>query len=169
MNVWPEIKFFNKRENWGKPDLIDPKLLLILDAYRDELGIALYVSKGVSPVGSHDAENSSHYIQDQTGYAHAVDLIPLLSQGSSITLFDCFLLATRYPFSGLGLYPHWRLSRIEGKGKLVEIGGLHLDTYPGRALPAYRAAGQWIGMPGKGFNHEYFGVTRCNLKKCGLI
>ena len=169
MDIWNQIHFFNKRENWGRPNQIDPKLLLILDAYRKELDIPLYVSKGVALPGTHDVKKSAHYVDEKTGYAYAVDLIPLLSRVSGKTLFDCFLLATKYPFSGIGVYPKWRLSRIEGKGKVVERGGLHLDTSPHRKLMHCQSSGHWIGVPGKQFKQQYFGVSKCNLKKYSLI
>lgn len=169
MPVWKTLRYFSRRENWGKPDLVDPKLLLILDAYRHELQVPLYVSKGVSPPGSHDAQDSAHYIDEKTGYASAVDLIPLLSQCSALTLLDCYLLATKYPFSGIGIYPHWRLSKIAGSGKIVERGGLHLDTKTRNNLSPFRAAGHWIGIPGKGYKQQYMGVSKWNLRQCGII
>lgn len=166
---WNELKHFSRRENWGKPDHMYPPFLLTLDAYRDDLGVPLYVSKGVGSIGSHDVENSAHYIDPNTGYAYAVDVFPLLSTASKISLFDCFLLATKYPFTGIGIYPHWRLSRVSGKGKIIERGGLHLDMMDHRELKKFQCSGHWIGVPGKGYKQIYLGVSKWNLKLSGLL
>lgn len=169
MSTIDKLEYFNRRENWGKPDSMYPPFLLTLDAYRHELGIPLYVSKGVGADGSHDAEFSAHYINSDTGYAYAVDVFPLLSTVSKRTLFDCFLLATKYPFTGIGIYPQWRLSRIESKGKVIERGGLHLDMMQTRPFKKFQCAGHWIGIPGKGYKQQYLGVTKWNLKSSGLL
>jgi len=164
--IWDQLKYFKRTENWGDPDKIDEKLLLILDAFRDEIGIPLYVSCALSVPGSHDARYSSHYPDDK-GLCYAVDVIPLLSYGN-IALLDCYIIATRYPFNGIGVYPDWRYSRISPYHSRIERGGLHLDTSPYRHMKPMRCAGQWIGYMSKA-GQEYIGVTKCNLKKHGLI
>ena len=168
MDVFDQLQHFNRRENWGKPNKMDPKFLFTLDPYRHDLRVRLYVAKGVSPYGNHDFNDSAHYVDKKTGYASGGDFFPLLSE-SSKTLFDCFLKATKYPFAGIGIYPKWRLTRILGHGKVVERGGLHLDTKPRAIFKPMQACGHWIGMPIKNGRHEYFEVTQWNLKKFGII
>jgi len=164
MNIWPQLKHFKRSENWGDPKKVDHKLLFILDAYREELGIPLYVSRSVS----YDREQSPHYPNEQ-GFSEAVDLFPLLSHNPDLTLCDCYLLATRYPFSGIGIYPYWRLTRRAAQGPLIEKGGIHLDISTRRPLGPYRAAGHWIGLPGIGGKKRYMGVSLWELKKHGLV
>ena len=163
MDIWEQIEFFNREENWAEPDMASPRLLLTLDAYRRDLGIPLYVSKGLGEKGSHDATSSTHY-EDDAGVFHGVDVIPLLSKFNRVTLLDCYIKATQFPFSGLGMYPDWKYTH----GKIIERGGLHLDTGTHRRMPTMKSTGQWIGIM-KNEGQEYVGVSEWNLRKYGIL
>ncbi len=154
--IWSQLKWFRPEENWGDPDKIDPRLLAILDAYRGEIKTPLYISRGYDPSA---AEGSAHRA-DRNGVSYAVDVFPL----GEIQLLDAFLVATRYPFSGVGVYPYWKYSR----GKIIYSGGLHLDTSPHRKMPNFRSAGHWMGILRDG-KQEYVGVTKWDLKNHKMI
>lgn len=167
MSIWQSLKYFSEYENWGNPQGIDPKLLMILDAYRGELGLPLYVSVGQATSGH--SEKSAHY-PDKNGISYAVDVFPLRFDSPSKSLLDCFFLATRYPFSGVGLYPYWRYTHPKNGINIVEKGGLHLDTSPYRNMPAMRASGHWLGVPGGEENKQkYLEVTKWNLRTHCLV
>jgi hypothetical protein len=101
------------------------------------------------------------------GFCRAVDVIPLLETDD--TLLDCFLLACRYPFSGIGVYPYWRLSKIGPTRPIVHVGGLHLDVASDiRRLPKLRAAADWIGVSADKYQPKYYGATKWNLERFGI-
>lgn len=149
------LRHFRSDENFGSPDLMDHSLLYVLDEWRADLGIPVYVSRGYDEQA---AKHSAHRPQAD-GNAYAVDVIPCL-QGTDVTLFDCFQLALRYDFYGVGIYPDWRYT--------FETGGLHLDRHPRRNFRGWQRAGTWIGYRENG-KPKYAGVTTFNLKKYGLL
>lgn len=157
---WKEIKHFKPTE---RLETTSPVLIRILDAYRDKLGIPIFVSRGTDPPGTHDAVNSAHY-PDEKGIGYAVDIIPL-RQGTSIKLLDCFLLATKYPFSGIGIYPYWLYT---GGGENAEKGGLHLDTSHTRKFHQLQSSGHWLGYPGKE-GQKYEAISLDSLTRHGCL
>lgn len=164
MSIWQELQYFKRKENWGDPNKVDPKLLYLIDAYRKEIDIPHYVSSCVK----YNDEYSAHY-PNQYGHSEAVDLFPLLAGQHHITLCDCLLVATRYPFSGIGVYPYWRYTRRGANGDIMEIGGIHLDISTRRVMRPYRSTGQWIGIPTHGGAKLYLPLTKWELKKHGII
>ena len=57
---------------------------------------------------------------------------------------------------------------ITGRGK--EAIENHFDVaYDIRVLPRHRAAAHWIGIPKDNYHKEYFGVTKWELKRFGLV
>ena len=162
MNSFENIRHFNASENWGDVRFVSPLLLAVLDAYRHDLKIPLYVSRCVGWLNKH----SAHFPDPlSTG----VDVFPLLSKAPEKTLLDCFLRATQFPFRGIGMYPYWKWTRKTAQGEITEAGGLHLDVWPKRILPQGQSTGHWIGIPGEDDEYEYLGVTSCNLKMLGLL
>ena len=116
--TWSKLKFFKKDSNvdiWGDTNAINDTLLQRLDDFRGWLGVPIFVTAGVKGTGH--ATKSFHYA---TNGACAVDvIIPDYMESP----FDLIMDATRFGFTGIGYYPHWRW-----KGEMA--GGLHLDTRP---------------------------------------
>jgi hypothetical protein len=69
-------------------------------------------------------------------------------------LMDIYLAAEKCLWTGIGVYPNWKLN-----GDI--IGGLHLDLRKGP--PA-----RWMGL-GSGKNQQYVGLTVKTLKENGVI
>lgn len=119
---WARFKYFQRHENWGDPDMMDLGLLEELEEFRYTIGYPIIVSCGTQ--GKH-APKSLHY----TG--EAADIIVDCEREK---LPDIFLIANKFGFNGIGLYPHWRI------GERV-YGGLHLDV---RNTAVKHT---WIGLP----------------------
>lgn len=84
-------------------------LVLELDAFRGFTNERIFISCGTQ--GKH-APNSKHY----TG--NAVDIIfPGIFPGD---LPDLYFAASRFVFTGIGVYPYWEING-------VRHGGLHLE------------------------------------------
>lgn len=115
--TWSRLRYFKKDskvDKWGDPRLINDNLLFRLDDFRHWLGVPIFVTSGVRVNGS---ANSYH---SPSKGACAVDIvIPHYME----TAIDMILDATRFGFTGIGYYPHWR---YDGK----RVGGLHLDMRP---------------------------------------
>jgi len=104
-NDWERVKWFSPEENWGDPYRIYKKLIFMLDAMRDFAGVRViihcaYETSGHSP-------NSYHY------KGMAVDL-----HFEGLNLLDQFIIASRWDFGGIGVYPFWKNP------------GLHVDIRP---------------------------------------
>lgn len=116
--TWDQLRYFkfnSKTDRWGSPEDISDNLLLRLDDFRDWLGVPIYVTSGVKKDGH--SKRSYHYKENG---ACAVDIvIPNYMESD----FDLILDATRFGFTGIGFYPHWKW---DGQ----TVGGLHLDMRP---------------------------------------
>ena len=103
-----QVQYFRKHEKndlgevcWGEPDNMNPRLIYLLDQFRNYVGRPIRINYGTQ--GSH-SPNSQHFL------GNAIDLyVPALSWKEQ------FLAATRFPFTGVGVYPFWNNP------------GLHLD------------------------------------------
>lgn len=160
---WDQLKYFKKDstvDKWGDPEKIDKFLLLYLDEFRDALGTPLIVTSGFRK-----GDPGQH------GLGRAVDVIAPQFEGS---LFDLYLIAERFNFSGIGVYRDWLYS-----GK--RIGGLHLDTrmLVGTYKKEFMSA-RWLSVrPGSlGTQHAdeilaikqvYLPLNHENLRKEGII
>ena len=103
-DIWKRLKYFNPKESWGDPERINPRLLILLDALREYIKVPIIIHCGTQ--GKHSA-NSYHY------KGMAVDC-----HAKGINLFDFYLAAERFYFTGIGVYPEWNNP------------GLHLDIRP---------------------------------------
>ncbi len=119
---WEKIKHFGPHENWGNVDLISFPLILELDAFRDKINTPIFISCGTQ--GKHLA-NSYHY------QGLAVDI--LFPEKEKKDLPNLFIMASRFKFSGIGIYPDWEYLN-------EKRGGMHLDLRP-TALKA-----MWVGI-----------------------
>ena len=142
--TWSKLRYFkkdSKTDKWGDPDLISDELLLRLDDFRHWLGSPVIVLHAVKTSGH--ASKSYHYPQNG---ACAVDIIiPQYDQ----TPWDLVMDATRFGFTGIGYYPHWRY-------KDKACGGLHLDTRPLK----------WDSDGSKNYNHSrWLGVLIDNKQE----
>lgn len=140
---WSQIMHFNINEQWGEVSKIDVKLVKLLDQFRDLLGESVYVLCGTQ--GTHVA-NSFHT------YGMAVDVC---FPQRKTPLFEIFLMATRYRFGGIGLYPNWCYHENM-------IGGLHLDIRP------TEMSSRWLGVK-HGDKTNYLPINLENLKTYNLL
>jgi len=118
IETWKKLRYFkpdSKIDQWGDASAISDDLLLRLDDFRHWLGVPIFIASGVK-AGGH-AQRSYHY---KINGACAVDIV---IPGYMETAVDLVLDATRFGFTGIGYYPHWKYN-----GKVC--GGLHLDTRP---------------------------------------
>jgi len=143
MNIFDKLKHFNEDENWGNPDKMDNKLLILLDEFREHIGSSIIVTCGNQ--GKHSAK-SYHYIENGSC---AVDIVLPYYNG---TLFDLLMSLTRFNFKGIGYYPGWK---YQGS----KCAGLHLDTRP--KLEGAR----WFQPEG---SKEYLPLTLLDLKAANL-
>lgn len=109
---WTKIKHFKAKE-FGDGDKMDVRLVNRLDAFAEELGHPVIVTAGFANDGH--SPNSYHY----KGMAADI-IIP------DLNLLDVYLLAEKFGWKGLGIYPFWKYHNIR-------VGGLHVDE---RDMPA---------------------------------
>jgi len=134
-SIWNELKYFSRNENWGDPDKINPKLLILLDNFREYLGVPIHINCGYSTSGH--TSKSQHYL------GNAVDV----NFKHKISLLDAYLAAERFNFTGIGVYPHWHTP------------GLHLDV---RSLQENEAAARWMAIS-TGGNQRYISLDKINI------
>lgn len=104
---WSRIKHF-KREEWEKfPDRIHSEVVYLLDEMRQAAGKPIIIHVAADDSGH--VEGSAHYFTSQRT-ALAVDFHVV-----GMSLLDQWLLAERFPWVGIGVYPGW------------EHPGLHCD------------------------------------------
>lgn len=141
---WQSLIHLKESMNWGDPARMNREFLWELERFVDFLKTDIFISCGT---------NKTHLENSQHDQGLAVDI---LFPGSELSeLFDIYQDASRFKFTGIGVYPHWK---YEGK----QIGGLHLDF----RTTKYRAL--WMGVEEDG-KQQYIALTSSNLKKYGLI
>ena len=128
--------------------IMNQELLIRLDAFREYIGLSIIVTSSNEPTRSHN-KKSQHYINN------AVDIVVPEWKGS---IFSLYLLAERFGFTGIGIYPKWRY-----KGKIT--GGLHLDMRPVVGFQGSR----WIGYPEKVEGTQYFSTKYYALNMKNLV
>jgi len=118
---WKQIEHFSPNENWGDPERMSLELLRRLDALREFSGHPVIIHCGYATSGH--SGNSQHYL----GKAADLHIV-------GVSLVNQYLLAERFNFGGLGLYPEWKNP------------GLHCDVrYKGIEEPQSR----WIKTRGQ--------------------
>lgn len=104
---WSKVKHFEREEFVKNPDRVDEELVLLLDEMREFAG---------KPFKVHVAWDDSGHVNDSAHYSgHAVD-----GHFEGLALLDQWLLAERFPWTGIGIYPFWSNP------------GLHLELIAGR-------------------------------------
>lgn len=146
-DVWNSLKYFKKGssvDNWGKPERMNPTLLLKLDAFRDFINTPLIVTSGFR---SNDP--------GQHGKGLAVDVV---APKWDKPFFDLYLSAERFGFKGIGIYQGWSY-----KGQ--PVCGLHLDERDTDGKPGAR----WLGLGNSRDKNIYYTFNLENLFKLGFI
>ena len=140
-DIFKELKYFSRDENWGNPDKINPELLYRLDKFRGLLGVPVYINCAYATSGH--TSRSQHYL------GNAVDV----NFHNRISLLDAYIIAEKIGFNGIGLYPHWHYP------------GLHLDVRP-LSIDAPKA--RWMGVR---LNNKqvYVGLNHKNMIEYGVI
>ena len=127
---WDQLEYFNRSENWGTPEKMRFELLWLLDRFRDRIGRPCIITYGTQ--GKH-VKNSEHY------KGNAVDFVLVLR---GVSKLDALLELMRFPFTGVGVYPHWKYTY---KGN-TEVLGFHVDGREVSALPQGMVQARWIGV-----------------------
>jgi len=147
---WNCIKHFNPQENWGNPQKLDFQVIWVLDRFREKINKPCIISEGTQ--GKH-SPTSQHY------KGKAVDFIVQLR---GLSKLNCLLELLRFPFTGVGVYPHWRLNGN------CDILGFHVDGREVTSLSQGVVQARWIRVSENG-ERKYIGFNEANLKKYGII
>lgn len=135
----PKLKYFNASSDpilFRDIEKMDPKLLLMLDRFREIYGKPLIITSAYrSEEQNAKTENASD--KSQHIYGRAVDLY---SPGSSVSDLPKMINAAQLAgFQRIGVYPHWstpglhvdsytpftRWSLVYRNGKLTYVNGVH--------------------------------------------
>jgi len=159
--TWSKLRYFkkdSKTDKWGDSELIQDDLLLRLDDFRHYLGCPVYVTRGVATHGH--SKNSYHYPKySGDGRALGACAVDIVIPDFAESPFDLILDATRFGFTGIGYYPHWKF-----RGNVV--GGLHLDTRPLKwdsDSTINYSHSRWMGIPDGGGKQRYIELNFQNL------
>lgn len=129
--------------NWGDYSKIDPDLISKLEDFQTKIGLSVIVTSGYRP----QSDGSQH----QLGKAADI-MVP-----SGMSLLSLYKVAEDCGFTGIGIYPDWRL---EGK----KLGGLHVDVRDRQGPHA-----KWMGVSQGGGKQVYIALNDENLQKYGVV
>lgn len=135
------LRYFKDSE-FADIDKMNPDFLKKLDSYRTVMETPIVITSSTDGVHS---DNSQHY------KGRATDII---LPNTPLSLFDCFVMAVRTGFTGIGIYPDWYYGD-EKKG------GLHVDYRLGQHA-------FWIGAQVDS-KQKYFTFNLQNLKRFNII
>lgn len=163
-DTWSKAKYFrptNTRDQWGDADAIADDLILKLDDFRRDVGSPIYILRGVATTGHTDGSYHYPQLNEQGEVTRAPCAVDLVVPGYQLTPFDLVTQASRFGFTGIGYYPHWRWNG-------QRVGGLHLDTRPLKlesdGTMNYRH-NRWMGVLNSENKQEYIALTFHNLWK----
>ncbi len=140
---WEKVKYFSIHDNFGDPYLMSPKLIFELDALRAYIKKPIHVLCGSQ--GIHKGDTHKNGL--------AVDIVcPSFAK----SLFNFFIAASRFNFSGIGIYPHWVYNN-------VRCGGLHLDVRDMSIYTEKISRAYWIGVKTTS-GTQYIAFDETNLK-----
>jgi len=150
---WLALKHFKKHgtsDKWGDPDKLDALLLMKLDDLREFIDKPIHVTSGYRA-----GDLKEH------GAGRALDVVC-----PTMPLFDFYLAAERFGFTGLGVYAHWKWDG-------VDVGGLHLDQRVlgvkiGTENTQTRGA-RWFCYKDQTQKQIYTTLNEYNLKKYKVI
>jgi len=114
LKIFDKIKHF-KLEDFDHPDMLDDITLQMLDDMVEQEGWVKKISIKMHAdfAYSGHSDKSMHYM----GKAFDVSILDTES-GKPLPIIEQFLIAIRYFWTGIGIYPRWNSP------------GLHLDTRP---------------------------------------
>lgn len=149
----------SKIDQWGDVRFLDGKHLLKLDDFRHYIGVPVYVTSSVRRSnGSKSYHNPGKHKNGRIIKACATDIIIPEYDKSP---YDLVLDATRFGFTGIGYYPHWRWD-----GEIV--GGLHVDSRPLKweadETINYKHS-RWMGVLAEDNSQRYISLTFENMLK----
>jgi uncharacterized protein YcbK (DUF882 family) len=135
------LRYFTVKEFRGQLDLIDPKLLEVIDEFRHLWGTTVYVSNSPAAIGRTYGVGFHNYVKH--GSVKAIDLIPA-GMKTTADFARAKDLALQAGARGVGLYPKWN----QGPGIHIDVGQ---RTHGGIGL--------WSAYPtGPGGKQEYVGI-----------
>lgn len=137
------LRYFTASEFRGQLDLIDPRLLEVLDEFRHLWGKAVRISNSSGALGRTSGVGFHNHVKH--GAIMAVDVIP---EGMKTTrdFKQARDLAVKAGATGVGIYPKWN----QGPG-------LHMDI----GQRAHGGVGQWSAYPtGPNGRQEYYGIDK---------
>lgn len=131
---WARVEFFDRAEWKADPDRVQSEVVYMMDEMRKASGRPITIHEAWGPDGH--VEGSAHY----QGWAVDFHFV-------GWSLLDQWLFAERFPWEGIGLYPHWNRP------------GLHVDLR--REAKEHRHLGRRWWRDAKGV---YRAVDRSLLK-----
>src|SRR5574343_85090 len=134
---WKKLKYMTIKDNWGDPSKMSRALVYNLENLRVYCGKPCVLT---CPAYS----NSGHSTNSQHGLGNAADLKILHS-----TLLEMYILAERFNFTGIGLYPN--------NGNPF----IHVDMRPTDPL---NVQSRWIAI-GDPNNWTYIPLNEENIRK----
>lgn len=142
LSDWLYIKHFKPSE-FNQPNKLNFQLLREVDALRNMCKKPIYVT----PDGSYRKGDPREH-----GKGNALDVVC-----PDVELMEFYLLAERFKFNGIGVYPKWKWNN-------ETVGGLHLDV---RKL-AHPYGARWMGLKIDNAN-QYITLNTVNLKTYGVV
>lgn len=154
----PDLRHFSAGEFGPYWPLMSPRLLLLLDEFRERLGYPVTISPAPGGIGRpvinsdgsinpEEAESGTQHNWLKWGEVRAVDVFPQPPGGATPAERQRWLkIAQEIGFTGIGIYPDWQPAP-----------GIHLDVRadrePGR--PAL-----WAGIKGPDGRQTYTEIAR---------
>lgn len=141
-----ELNYFKPEEFHGWYEFCSPKLLVLLDEFRENWGAPVMVSPAKGAVGrklgneSESQHNFSYY-----GEVRACDVMPFNMGDDIQQRKKAYRIAKDIGFTGIGIYPDWK-----------PMPGMHLDVRDDRMAgdPAI-----WSGFDIDG-EQQYFSIYK---------
>lgn len=100
-DIWKELDYFSRGENWGDPDKISWDLLRMLDRFRGEVGKPFILTSAAYATSGHSSK--SYHYKGMAVDGRFVDSLTL----KPIKMAEAIEIALKAPFGGIGIYPWW--------------------------------------------------------------
>lgn len=154
----PDMRHFTASEFGPYWPLMSPRLLTLLDEFRDRLGYPVLISPAPGGIGrpvigsdgsfnEEEAESGTQHNWVKYGEIRAIDVFPQPPGGATPEERRRWLkVAQEIGFTGIGIYPDWK----PGPGMHLDV---REDRQPGR--PAL-----WAGLRGPDGRQTYTEIAR---------
>lgn len=144
--VSPGLKYFSREEFGDWWEKMSPELLQKLDAFREEWGAPVEISRAQGALGREDFESDSQHNYLKWGEVRAVDVFPVVIDlgehryiENEVERMRAYMIAKKVGFTGIGLYTDTYPGNM-----------LHVDVRQDRSeqLPATwsRVGGEYLGI-----------------------